>query len=153
MQRRDVLRGAATGVVASLAGCSTRETVVSSDAAPEIAEEEFYHERHDLSQFQQVNLSYTVAASSGFDVFVFGGMSDPEVYDDYRQAVREGTDATLSYNERNSTLGADGEAESSRPFNGGILHFVVDNTDLGEAAPTGPLTPSIELRVGNFSLF
>jgi hypothetical protein len=51
-----------------------------------------------------------------------------------------------------SVVGAQGRGEVNRPLSPGRHHFVVDNTGLGEAAPDGPLHPTIDLQIRDFEL-
>jgi hypothetical protein len=138
-----------------LAGCTgERRTLQTMDTAPEIGAGSFYHEPLEVGGSDtQVNLKYRVAAQGTFDVFLFGGQSDPAEFGVYRRAVEGETDAEPEGSEWHTVLGADGSAEVNRPLSPGQHHFVVDNTEVGEASPDGPLQPSIALRVRDFDPF
>lgn len=76
-----------------LAGCTgQRETLRSVSAEPELPAGEFYHEPLRVDGGRQFNLHYEVAADGPFDVFLFGGQSNPEEFGAYRRTV-EGTDS------------------------------------------------------------
>ncbi|MFB6205853.1 MAG: hypothetical protein ABEJ05_04920 [Haloglomus sp.] len=42
--------------------------------------------------------------------------------------------------------------EVNKPLRSGVHHFVVDNTALGEATPTGTLRPTVDLQVRDFEI-